>query len=51
MEKRHVYIITSERAYERNDEWENELHTNRELSVGDTIVLDGLLWTVVDIVK
>ena len=45
------YIITSERAYRRNDEYRNELYSNKILNVGDTIVLDGLKWTVDEVVS
>lgn len=48
---RATYIITSERADRRNDEYRNELHSNRILDVGDTITLDGLKWTVDEIVE
>lgn len=45
------YIITSERAHRRNDEYRNDLYSNRILNVGDTIFLDGLAWTVDEIVS
>ena len=45
------YIITSERAFRRNDEYRNDLYSNRILNVGDTIILDGLRWTVDEIVS
>ena len=45
------YIITSERADRRNDEYRNDLYSNRILNVGDTIVLDGLVWTVDEVVS
>lgn len=45
------YIITSARAYRRNDEYRNDLYSNRILNVGDTIILDGLEWTVDEIVS
>lgn len=48
---RAIYIITSERAYRRNDEYRNKLCSNKILNVGDTIVLDGLKWTVDAIVS
>ena len=44
------YIITSERADRRNDERRNEFCTDRILNVGDTFELDGLMWTVDEIV-
>lgn len=42
------YLITSERAWRRNDEADNVFITNMELEVGDTIILDGLVWTVTE---
>ena len=45
------YIITSERAYRRNDEYRNDFYSNAILNVGDTIILDGLVWTVDEIVS
>ena len=51
MKYRAHYIITSERASRRNDEYRNDLFSNRILNVGDTIILDGLQWTVDEIVS
>jgi hypothetical protein len=51
MKNRAHYIITSERASVRNDEYRNDLYSNRILNVGDVIVLDGLKWTVEEIVS
>lgn len=51
MKYRAHYIITSERANRRNDEYRNDLYSNRILNVGDTIYLDGLAWTVDEIVS
>ena len=51
MKNRAHYIITSERAYRRNDEYRNDFYSNRILNVGDTIILDGLEWTVDEIVS
>ena len=52
MKKYHAhYIITSARAERRNDEYRNDLFSNRILNVGDTIILDGLQWTVDEIVS
>lgn len=48
---RATYIITSERASRRNDEYRNEFYSNKILNVGDTIVLDGLMWTVDEVVS
>ena len=56
------YIITSERAsrrsdeyrndrFRRSDEYRNDLFSNRILNVGDTIILNGLKWTVDKIVS
>ena len=49
MNKTH-YIITSERAYRRNDEYRNDFYSPRTYDVGDTIILDGLVWTVDEVV-
>ena len=46
MKYRAKYLVTSERAYRRNDEANVEISTNRILNVGDTFVMDGLTWTV-----
>lgn len=51
MKYRAHYIITSERASRRNDEYRNDLYSNRILNVGDVIILDGLEWTVEEIVS
>lgn len=51
MKYRAHYIITSERASRRNDEYRNDLYSNRILDVGDTIILDGLQWTVDEIIS
>ena len=45
------YIITSERAAHRSDEYRNTLYSNKILNVGDTIILDGLTWTVDEVVS
>lgn len=43
---KHKYLISSERAMFRNDEYRNELRSNKVYEVGDTLVLDGLVWYV-----
>lgn len=45
---KYTYIITSERAHRRNEEYRNELRSNCERNVGDVIYLDGLAWTIED---
>lgn len=50
-QRKHTYIISSIRANRRNDEYRNELYSDRELQVGEWIVLDGLEWMVEEIVK
>ena len=47
MKKR--YIISSIRAYERHDELRVELTSSKDMKVGDSIVMDGLLWFVEDV--
>jgi len=44
------YIISSERANRRNEEYRNELYSNRILEVGDSIELDGIIWYVDEVV-
>ena len=51
MKYRAHYIITSERAERRNDEYRNDLYSNKILNVGDTVILDGLEWTVDEIIS
>ena len=51
MKYRAHYIITSERAERRNDEYRNDLYSNRILNVGDIVILDGLQWVVEEIVS
>ena len=46
-----TYLITSERANRRNDERLNELRSKNNYNVGDVITLDGLKWTVEEIVR
>ncbi len=48
---KNTYIITSERAIRRNDEYRNELRSDKNYNVGDVITLDGLKWTVEEIVR
>lgn len=50
-ERKHIYIITSERAHRRNDEYRNTLYSDQELVEGDTIELDGLVWFVEEVIK
>ena len=45
----HEYLITSERY--RSDEIDNKFYSNKELGIGDTIVLDGLNWHVTDVIR
>ena len=47
----HEYLITSDRAFRRNDEYENLMRSNKVLEVGQKIELDGLGWTVVKVLK
>lgn len=44
--RKHGYIITSERAMFRNDEFQSTLYSDKEYHEGETIVLDGLCWDV-----
>ena len=48
---KNTYIITSERAIRRNDEYRNELRSDKNYNVDDVITLDGLKWTVEEIVR
>lgn len=45
------YLITSERAYRRSDEEDNVFHSNNQYKVGDVIILDGLRWTVTEVIE
>ena len=47
--KMHRYIISSERAWRRNDEYRNEFETTLQLEVDETVELDGLLWYVEEV--
>ena len=49
--RKHIYIITSERANRRNDEYRNELYSDAEDTVGQMIELDGLAWFVEEVIK
>lgn len=40
------YLISSERAYRRNDEYDCEFTTTKEYSLGDVVILDGLRWFI-----
>lgn len=51
MNFKHEYIITSERAYRRSDEFENTFYSDKVYEVGDVIELDGLRWTVDKVVR
>ena len=46
-----TYIISSERAYRREDEAHNYFKTGKVLKVGDVITLDGIRWVVEEIVQ
>lgn len=46
----HVYIITSERAGKRADEYRNTLFSENEYNVGDIVKIDGLNWRIEDVV-
>lgn len=48
---KNVYIMSSERAYRRNDESRNMITTPLLLYVGDYITLDGIKWYVDEIVE
>ena len=50
MENRTHYIITSERAYRRNDEYRNDFYSPRTYAVGDTVILDGLVWIIDEVI-
>lgn len=49
--KKHEYIMSSERCWRRSDEVENTVYSDKELKVGDCIVMDGLKWFVVEVVR
>ena len=48
---KYTYIASSERAYRRNDEADNRIYSNAEYKVGDTMILDGLRWTITGVIK
>jgi hypothetical protein len=48
---KNVYIMSSERAYRRNDESRNMITTPLLLDIGDSIELDGIKWYVDEIVE
>ena len=48
--RKYEYIISSERAVRRSDEYRNTLRSDRKYNVGDVIILDGLGWTVDEVV-
>lgn len=50
-EYKHEYIMSSERAYRRNDEERNTIYSNKVLQVGDVIWLDGIRWFVDEVIK
>lgn len=47
----HEYIASSERASVREDEYRNRILSNEEYQVGDQIELDGLTWTIEEIIR
>ena len=51
MKFEHEYIITSERAFRRHDELDNTFYSNEVYEVGDVIEMDGLKWTVEEVVR
>lgn len=51
MKRKHEYIISSERAWRRNDEYWNTLYSDKTYVVGQAIELDGLTWYVEAVVK
>ena len=46
---KYVYVVSSERGCW--DETNIELYTNAEYSVGQWIILDGIKWIVLEVVK
>lgn len=49
--RKHEYIISSERSHRREDEYRNTMWTDTEYHVGDQIMMDGLTWTVEEVIK
>ena len=47
----HEYIISSERAYHRNDEQGCLLCSDNVYKVGDVIVREGLKWTIEEVIE
>lgn len=43
------YIMSSARAASRSDERRNLVTTSKRLDVGDSMVMDGILWFVDEI--
>ena len=50
-ERKHEYIVSSERAYRRDDEYRVSIYTDAVYKVGDEMKVDGLIWTVEEVVK
>lgn len=48
-ERKNEYLITSCRYH--SDEINNGFYSNKIYSVGDTVVLDGLKWTITRVIK
>ncbi len=47
----HCYLITSERAERRNDEYRNTFYSNSKYNIGDSIVLGGIRWFVDEVTR
>lgn len=50
MNYKYEYIISSERCYRRSDETDCSFYSNNEYKVGDQIEMDGIMWTVNEVV-
>lgn len=46
----HCYVVSSERSAYRSDERECMVYTNVERQIGDTYKMDGIWWTVEEVI-
>ena len=51
MNSKHEYIVSSERADRRSDEAHVTVWSDSKWKVGDELKVDGLIWTVEEVVK
>ena len=50
-DKKHKYVVSSERAYRRSDEAHVTIWSDAKWEVGDELKVGGIIWTIEEVVK